>query len=128
MKIQKKSLSTSTHTTTVFYTGISDTTYEGLVDTIVSKLVSFSSYGGGWQLQTTNKVTIKLLRYVPIRWSSFILFSEGHLLRRDSNLLNIHNSNDEKCFMYCFTAGYHIVQKKRSWNHQGIASDLEQRS
>ena len=31
----------NTHTTILYYTGISDTTYEDLVDTIVSKLVSF---------------------------------------------------------------------------------------
>ena len=73
----------NTHTTTVYYTGISDTTYEDLVETIVSKLGSFSSYGNGWQLQIIDKVTIKLVRFVPIRGSSFIPFSEGHLLRRD---------------------------------------------
>ena len=102
----------NTHTTTVYYTGISDITYEDRVDTIVSKLVSFSSYGSSWQLQTTDKVTIKLVRYIPKRGSSFILFSEGHLLRRESNLLNIHNSNEETCFLYCFTPGYHLVHKK----------------
>ena len=102
----------NTNTTTNYYTGISETTYEDLVNTIVSKLVSFSGSGSGWQLQTTDKVTINLVRYVPIRGSSFIPFSKGHLLRRDSNQINIHNSNDEKCFLYCFTAGYHLVHRK----------------
>ena len=96
----------------MYYTGISDSTYEDLVDTIVSKLVSFSSYGSGWQLQTIDKVILKLVRYVPMCGSSFIPFSERHMLRRVSNLLNIHNSNDEKCFLYSFTAGYHLVHKK----------------
>ena len=95
----------NTHTTTIYYTGVSVTTYEDL------KLVSFSIYGSGWQLQTKEKVTIKLVGYVLIRGSSFIFFSEGQLLRGDSNIINIHNSNDEKCFLYCFTTGYYLVHK-----------------
>ena len=36
--------------TVVYYEGILDETYEELVDDTVSKLVTFSSYGSGWQL------------------------------------------------------------------------------
>ena len=76
---EKISVYFNTNTTTAYYTGITDTVFEELVDNIVSKLVSFPSYGSGWQLQTIDKITIK---------------------------------NDDKCFLYCFTAGYHLVYWK----------------
>ena len=109
----------NTSTVVVYYEGISDETYEELVDNIVSKLVTFSSYGSGWQLLQIDKVTLKLVRYAPVRGRSFIPFAEGHPLRRDSNLLNIHNANDDKCFLYCYTAGYHLVFKKETLEPPG---------
>ena len=109
---EKVSVYFNTNTTTVYYTGITHTVFEELVDNIVSKLVSFSSYGSGWQLQTIDKITVKLVRYIPVRGSSFIPFPDNYPLRRDPNLLNIHNANDDKCFLYCFTAGYHLVYLK----------------
>ena len=54
-------------TVVVYYEGISDETYEELVENIVSKLVTFSSYGSGWQLLQIDKVTLKLVRYAPVR-------------------------------------------------------------
>ena len=104
----------NTETVSLYHTGLSDETYTELVDSIVTKLVSFSSHGSGWQLSSIDKVTLKLVRFVPVRGSSFIPLPEGHLLRRDSNLLNIHNGNDENCFLYCYTAGYHLVFKKET--------------
>ena len=106
---EKVSVYFNTNTTTVYYTGITDTVFEELVDNTVSKLISFLSYGSGWQLQKIDKITVKLVRYIPVRGSSFIPFPDNYPLRRDSNLLNIHNANDDKCFLYCFTAGYHLV-------------------
>ena len=109
---EKVSVYFNTNTTTVYYTGITDTIFEELVDNIVSKLVSFSSCGSEWQLQTIEKITIKLVRYIPVRGSSFIPFPDNHPLRRDSILLKKHNANDDKCFLYSFTAGYHLVYLK----------------
>ena len=109
----------NTSTVVVYYEEISDETYEELVDNIVSKLVTFSSYGSGWQFLQIDKVTLKLVRYAPVRGRSFIPFPEGHPLRRDSNLLNIHNANDDKCFLYCYTAGYHLVYKRETLEPPG---------
>ena len=109
---EKLSVFFNTNTRIVYHSGISDEIFEELVNNIVSKLVSFSSYGSGWQLLSIDKVTLKLAKYVPVRGSSFIPFHEGHPLRRDSNLLNIHNGSDNNCFLYCYTAGYHLVYKK----------------
>ena len=92
-EVEKVSVYFNTETVTVYHSGISDENYESLIDNIVSKLVIFSSYGSGWQLLS-------------------IAAHEGHPLRRDSNLLNIHNGSDDNCFLYCYTAGYHIVYKE----------------
>ena len=109
---EKLSMFFNTNTRVVYHSGISNEIFEDLVDNIVSKLVSFSSYGSGRQLLSIDKVTLKLAKYVLVRGSSFIPFHEGHPLRRDSNLLNIHNGSDNNCFLYCYTAGYHLVYKK----------------
>ena len=111
-EVEKVSVYFNTETVTVYHSGISDESYESLIDNIVSKLVIFSSYGSGWQLLSIDKVILKLVKCVAVRGSSYILFHEGHPLRRDSNLLNIHNGSDDNCFLYCYTAGYHIVYKK----------------
>ena len=57
----------NTETVTVYHSGISDESYESLIDSIVSKLVVFSSYGGGWQMLSIDKVTLKLTRCVAGR-------------------------------------------------------------
>ena len=111
-EVEKLSVYFNTKTVTVYHSGISDESYESLIDNIVSKLVIFSSYGSGWQLLSIDKVTLKLVKCVTVRGSSCIPFHEGHPLRRDSNLLNIQNGSDDNCFLYCYTAGYHIVYKK----------------
>ena len=111
-EVEKVSMYFNTETVTVYHSGISDKSYQSLIDNLVSKLVIFSSYGSGWKLLAIEKVTLILVKCVAVRDSSYIPFNEGHPLRRDSNLLNIHNGSDDNCFLYCYTAGYHIVYKK----------------
>ena len=111
-EVEKVSVYFNTETVTVYHSGISDESYESLIDSIVSKLVIFSSYGSGWQLLFIDKLTLKLVKCVAVRDSSYKPFHEEHSLRRDSTLLNIHNRRDHNCFLYCFTAGYHLVYKK----------------
>ena len=110
-EIEKVSVYFNTATMTVYHSGISDESYESLVDNIMSKLVMFSSYGSGRQLLSIDKVTKKLARCIAVRSSSYILFHAGHRLRRDSNLLNKNNGSDDNCFLYCYKAGYQSLQK-----------------
>ena len=94
----------NTNTVSVYHTGLSDEAFTELVDSIVTKIVTFSSHGSGRQLLSINKVTQKLARFVPVNGISFQPFPEGQLLRRDSNLQNIHNGHNGNCFLYCYTA------------------------
>ena len=55
---------------------------------------------------------MKPVRRIAVRGSSYIPIHEGQPLRRESNLLKIHNGSDDNCFLPCYTAGYHIVYKK----------------
>ena len=59
---EKLSVFFNTNTRIVYHSGISDEIFEDLVDNIVSKLVSFSSYGSVWQLLSIDKVTLKLTK------------------------------------------------------------------
>ena len=78
----------------------------------VSKLVIFLCCGSGWQLLSIVKITLKLTGCVAVRVSSYIPFPERHPLIGDSNLLKIHNGSDNNCFLYSYTAGYHLFYKK----------------
>ena len=49
-EIENVSVYFNTETVTVYHSGISDKSYETIIDNIVSMLVIFSSYGIGWQL------------------------------------------------------------------------------
>ena len=80
-EVEKVSVYFNTETVTVYHSGISDESYESLIDNIVSKLVIFSSYGSGWGLLSIDKVTLKLVKCVAVRESSYIPFHEGHPLR-----------------------------------------------
>ena len=46
-EVEKVSVFFNTETVTVYHSGISDESYEPLIDNIVTKLVIFSSYGSG---------------------------------------------------------------------------------
>ena len=121
-EVEKVSVYFNTETVTVYHSGISDESCESLIDNILSKLVIFSSYGSGWQLLSIDKVTLKLVKCVAVRGSSYIPFHEGHPLRRDSNLLNIHNGSNDNCFLYCYKLDTTLFIKKKNWRRQHRAS------
>ena len=69
-EIEEVSVYFNRETVTVYHSGISDENYESLIDSIVSKLVLFSSYGSGWQLLSIDKDTLQLTRCVAVRGSN----------------------------------------------------------
>ena len=68
-------------------------------------LNNFASYGSGWTVDGIDNVEIRFVRTKLITASSFLALPGD--LARCRNLLNIRNRQDEKCFLYCYTAQYH---------------------
>ena len=79
---------------------------ETLFDKVFSTLLSFTAHGSGWLVDKIKTVELKMANSAPVRGSSYLaLPSELQGIR---SLLNIRNHLDNKCFLYCFTAAYHL--------------------
>ena len=77
-----------------------------MIHKMMSFLFSFTAHGNGWALDKINNLEVKTANFRPVRSTSYIaLPGELQGLRR---LLNIRNHRDNRCFMYCFTAAYHL--------------------
>ena len=96
----------NTNMKTVYADGLSTEAYFEMIDKMLAVLFSFTSHGSGWALQKINHLEVKMALFMPVRGSSYIaLPGELQGLR---SLLNIRNHLDNKCFLYCFTAAYHL--------------------
>ena len=91
----------------VFAQGLTKETFFEMIDKLLSTLFSFTAHGGGWIVDKIKTVELKKVNFAPARGSSYLaLPSELQGVRR---LLNIRNHHDNKCFLYCFTAAYHLL-------------------
>ena len=90
----------------VFADGLSTEEYFQMIDKMLASLFSFTAHGSGWALEKINHLDVKMAKFRPVRGSSYIaLPGELQGLR---SLLNIRNQYDNRCFLYCFTAAYHL--------------------
>ena len=77
-----------------------------MVDKMMNTLFTFTASGSGWILDKITNLEVKFAAFNPIRGSSYIpsppQLDASHLL------LNIRNRQDHNCFLYCFTAAWHL--------------------
>ena len=103
---EKTDIHLNTDMTPVFAEGLSKQDYFEMIDKLLSTLFSFTAHGSGWLLDKIKHLDVKMVSFTPVRGSSYIaLPSELQGIR---SLLNIRNHLDNKCFLYCFTAAYHL--------------------
>ena len=86
--------------------GIADESFHQMVEQMLLSLNSFASHGSAWTLDQIIKIEIRTVKSKPIAGSSYLALP--HKLSQTSALLNIRNREDENCFLYCFTAAYHL--------------------
>ena len=97
---------TNTKLQPVYFYGITDNDYYQLIEQLTSALFTFASQGSGWILSEIKNLFVKFTSYSPIRGSSYIALPNK--LQGCRSLLNIRNIEDENCFIYCYTAAYHL--------------------
>ena len=85
---------------------IADESFHQMVEQMLLSLNSFASHGSGWTLDQIIKIEIRTVKLKPIAGSSILALP--HKLSQTSALLNIRNREDEICFLYSFTAAYHL--------------------
>ena len=90
----------------VWFGGLSDDDYQGMIDQLLLTLYNFTYHGSGWVLQHVKQLIVKVAMYNPVQGSSFIDLPTN--LKGHKNVfVNIRN-RDNKCFELCYTAAYHI--------------------
>ena len=62
------------------------------------------------KLREFERFEIKITRFVPVRPGFYIALPPKY--ESEQSLLNNRNYNDRNCFLYCFTAAYHIFKEK----------------
>ena len=89
----------------VYVDGLDNDEYFEMVEQMLSIVYNFDSHGSGWVLDKVKKLDIKIVKFSPIRASSYLALPRE--LANERSVLNIRNQNDEKCFFYCYTAAFH---------------------
>ena len=92
--------------TPVYSQGLSSETFWTMVEKMMIVLTTFASNGSGWVLEIVIKVNVNFARYRHITGSSFLALPLK--LKNCRGLLNIRNHEDANCFLYCYTAAYHM--------------------
>ena len=90
----------------IFGTSIPQDMYLAMVDKMINTLFTFTASGSGWVIDKIVQLDINFAAFNPIRGSSYLPsppeLDASHLL------INIRNRQDHNCFLYCFTAAWHL--------------------
>ena len=106
----------------VDFTGLSKSCFAGMVEQMLLSLNNFASHGSGWTVDSIDNVELRFVKTKPIFASSYLALPAE--LARCQYLLNIRNQQDEKCFLYCYTAQYHkifgpkLIPDNASWRQK----------
>ena len=77
-----------------------------MVDKMVNTLITFTASGSGWMLDKILELDVNFATFNSIRGSSYLPTPPE--LDASRLLLNIQNRQDHNCFLYCFTAAWHL--------------------
>ena len=106
----------------VDFTGLSKSCFAGMIEQMLLSLNNFASHGSGWTVDRIENVELRFGKSKPISASSYLALPTE--LARSQYLLNIRNRQDEKCFLYCYTAQYHnkigpkLIPDNASWRQK----------
>ena len=93
----------------VYADGLSEEQFFESVQHIVNVVSMYASSGSGWINEKVEKLEIGFAKFNPIGGSTYIALPTE--LSAFKCLLNIRKFNDPNCFLYCFTAAYHLRGK-----------------
>ena len=90
----------------VYGKNLSQADFLTMVDKMVNTLFTFTASGSGWILDKILELDVNFATFNPIRGSSYLPTPPE--LDASRLLLNIRNRQDHNCFLYCFTAAWHL--------------------
>ena len=89
------------------------------VEQIINSISAITTNGRGWLFEKLLSIEIKLSKFSPIRSGSYIALPAKY--QSEQSLLSIRNYQDPNCFLYCYTAAFHLfygpplVNKDTTW-------------
>ena len=106
----------------VDYEGLTESQYYEMTEQMMLNLTTFSSEGSGWTVASVQGLQVRLAKSKSVRAGSFLNLPTK--LQGSKHILNIRNNNDEKCFLYCYTAQFHrlfgpnLFPKNATWRQK----------
>ena len=92
--------------TPVYSTSVPQPDFLNAVDKMTNTLFTFTASGSGWIMDRIVELEVKFATFNPIRGSSYLPTPPE--LDASRLLLIIRNRQDHNCFLYCFTAAWHL--------------------
>ena len=90
----------------VYHDGLSEEELFTMAQQMICVLICCASNESGWVLEKMINLQFKVVKFNPIRGSSYIALPSE--LKNNRILLNIRKIKDSKCFLYCYTAAYYM--------------------
>ena len=105
--VEKITLFLNTEMVRVNYGGLEQGQYIEMIEHMLNSINCFASHGRGWIIERISKVTINFAKMSPMRAGSYLPLPLG-LKKQNFNIVNIEIKTNDKCFLYCFIAAYHL--------------------
>ena len=105
--VEKITLFWNTEIVRVNCGGLEQGQYTEMIEHLLNSINCFASHGSGWIIERISKVTINIAKLYPMRAGSYLPLPFG-LKKQNLDLLNIETKTNDKCFLYCFIAAYHL--------------------
>ena len=89
------------------YGGLEKGQYIEMIEHMLNSINCFASHGSGWIIERISKVTINFAKLSPMRAGSYLPLPLV-LKKQNFNPVNIQTKTNDKSFLYCFIAAYHL--------------------
>ena len=104
--VEKITLFLNTEMVRVNYGGLEQGQYIEMIEHMLNSINCFASHGSGWIIERISKVTINFAKLSPCAQEATCRYPL--VSKNNFNLVNIETKTNDKCFLYCFIAAYHL--------------------
>ena len=105
--VEKITLFLNTEMVRVNYGGLEEGQYIEMIEHMLNSINCFASHGSGCIIERISKVIMNFAKLSPMRAGSYLPLPLG-LKKQNFNFVNIETKTNDRCFLYCFIAAYHL--------------------
>ena len=79
-------------------------TMQKIYEELYASIETFEKNGSNWVIFKVNNISLTVVKYKPIRASSYLSLPKFFQKYSSSSILNLQNFDDEKCAIWCLVA------------------------